>query len=238
VVTGPLVKLGVVAAAALPAGVGVQLAERWASTEGLTRVRDRLATELRTDDVVVDVPARPLLSALLRSPGTPVHVRANDVPVGDDSRLRELVTEIDDVRIDLRSRHLTSGAGTFTAVIAEAELTRLLRLPGVISRLELRAGGLRVWTALAVPLDAEILVRDGALRVLPDPAQLGRLLDRPGLGAFRRALEGSGLRLGLPALPLDAQVGDLAFEAGTVTVTGTGPPQRLPLRSNPRQRSR
>jgi CBS domain-containing protein len=213
----------VVAAAAL-------IAERWARTRGLAIARQRLDEQLGADSLRIEVPARPLLPALLRPPGTSATIDAHGVPVGDRSGyLRHLHAVVDDVRVRLTDRAVTTGSGTFTAVVGQEDLGRILRLPGIVTRLELRRAGLRVWTPLAVPVDADVLVRDGGLVVLPDPVQVRRLLDLPGLSAFRRTIEGGGLRLGLPELPLGAEVTDLAFDDGAVVVTGTVVPQRFPL---------
>ena len=51
---------------------------------------------------------------------------------------------------------------------------------------------------LGIGVDAEVLVLDGALRVVPDPVQIAPILRLPGVGAFRRTIEGAGLRLELP----------------------------------------
>ncbi|MEX1163581.1 MAG: DUF2993 domain-containing protein [Nitriliruptor sp.] len=210
--------------------VGAVAAERWARTRGLELAAAQVAIQLgTTSPVVVDVPARPLLPALLSADGTEAQITARDVPVGDDARLRDLHATIGDVRAHLRARELRTGHGTFTAMVDEAELGRLVRLPGVVSRLELRASGLRVWTVLGVAVDADVLVHDGALRVIPDPAQAGRLLELPGLAAFRRAIDGRGLLVELPALPFDARVETVRFLDAQVEVTGRLAPQTLAL---------
>ncbi len=217
-------------AVAIVTVTGAVLAERWARTRGLALAASQLAARLGTaSPVILDVPARPLLRALLTSDGTEARVTARDVPVGDDARLRDLHATIADVRAHPRDRELRTGPGTFTATVDEAELGRLVRLPGVVSRLELRASGLRVWTVLGVGIDADVLVHDGALRVLPDPAQVGKLLELPGLSAFRRAIEGRGLLLELPALPFDARVETVRFLDAQVEVTGHLAPQVLSL---------
>jgi hypothetical protein len=212
---------------ALVAPVAAVAAERWAQTHGLARVRRRVAAELGTDRVTLAVAERPLLPALLRAGGTVVEVHAEDVPVGDGAMLRSLAATVPHVRADVGDRALTTGLGGFTATIDERELGALVRLPGIVSRLELAADGLRVWTVLGIAVDADVLVHDGALRVIPDPAQLAPLLELPGVGAFRRAIEGAGLRLELPALPFDATVEALSFRVGQVVATGRLPAQRF-----------
>lgn len=204
--------------------------ERWTRVYAPALARRRIVAELGTERVTVDVPERPLLPALLRPAGTRVSVYATDVPVGAGSMLRSLSATLDGVRAEVRGRALTTGLGTFTATIDERELGALVRLPGVVSRLELSADGLRVWTVLGIAIDADVLVHDGALRVIPDPAQVAALLRLPGLGAFRRAIEGTGLRLELPTLPFDATVESLAFDVGQAVATGRLRPQRLALR--------
>ncbi|WP_052667354.1 hypothetical protein [Nitriliruptor alkaliphilus] len=217
-----LVVLTVIAAALATLG------ERWAQTRGLALARRRLADQLGTDAVTLDAPDRPLLIALLR--GTRVDLRADDLPVGDGAMLRSLEATIHDVRAEVRGRVVTTGLGTFVARIEERELGALVRLPGVVSRLELGPTGLRVWTVLGIAVEADVLVHDGALRVIPDPGQVATLLQLPGVGAFRRAVEGAGLRLELPPLPFDAIVETLTFRTGEVLATGRLAPQRLPLR--------
>jgi hypothetical protein len=209
---------------------GALLAERWARRRGLELVRARLRDSLGAPAVDLSVADGPLLPALLRRPGTVVEVRAVDVPVGDGALLRDLVATIRDVRADLARQVVTTGYGTFSATIDERELGNLVRLPGVVARLELRAEGLRVWTVLGVGVDAVVLVHDGALRVVPDPVQVAPLLRLPGVGAFRRAIEGTGLLLELPPLPFDARVEGVRFTTGSVVATGRLEPQDLPLR--------
>lgn len=223
-VVGGVIVLAVVTVAA------AVLAERWARTRGLEHARDRLAAHLRTDTITLDVPERPLLPALLHGPGTGAEIGAHDVPVGDrDAHLRDLAASVTDVRVDLRRRSLVTGAGSFTALVGQEDLGRLLKLPGVVSRLELRATGLRVWTLLGVPVDADVLLRDGGLLLLPDPVQVTKLLQLPGLSAFRRTIEAGGLRLALPDLPLGATITDLVFGDGEVVVIGTLEGQAFPL---------
>lgn len=214
----------------LAAPVAAVAAERWARTRGLDRIRRRVAAELGTDRVRLAVPARPLLPALLRAGGTVVEVHAEDVPVGDGAMLRSLAATIPHVRADVGARALTTGLGSFTATVDERELAALVRLPGIVSRLEIAPDGLRVWTVLGLGVDADVLVHDGALRVIPDPAQLAPLLQLPGVGAFRRAIEGAGLRLELPALPFDATVEALSFRVGQAVATGHLPAQRFRAR--------
>lgn len=204
--------------------------ERWARARGLARVRRRLAAELLTDRVSVTAPERPLLPALLRRDGTRAEVHAEDVPVGDGAMLRSLTATITHVRADVAGRALTTGPGTFTATIDERELAALVRLPGIVARLELGADGLRVWTVLGIAVDADVLVHEGALRVIPDPAHLAPILRLPGVGAFRRTLEGAGLRLELPPLPFDATVEALSFGVGQVVASGRFTARRFPLR--------
>jgi hypothetical protein len=212
------------------AGAAALAGERWARTSGLERARRQLAAELGTDTVTVTARERPLLVGFLGPTGTRVEVHAEDVPVGDGARIRTLDATIHDVRADLLGRVVTTGLGTFVATIDERELELLVRVPGVVSRLELRETGLRVWTVLGVAVDADVLVHDGVLRVIPDPAQVAPLLRLPGVGAFRRAVEGRGLRIELPPLPFDALVETLDIRAGLVLASGRLGPQRLPLR--------
>lgn len=210
---------------------GARWAERWATTEGLARAQQQLAQALGTPDVTLDVPARPLLPELLRAPGTPARLQARAVPIGDrDGRLRTLEADAPDVRVDVRTRRLTTAPGTFTAVITADDLARMVRLPGVVNRLELRHHGLRVWTVLGVPVDTATELVDGELRVVPDPLQVRDLLKLPGLGAFRRTIEAGGLRIALPQLPLGATIEDLRFGDGQVTATGRFEGLDLPLR--------
>lgn len=218
----------VLLAGVLGVGVAAVAGERWARTRGLALARRQLADQLGVDAVALDAPERPLLLALLR--GTRVEVQADDVPVGDGAMLRGLEATIHDVRADVRGRAVTTGLGTFEARIEERELGALVRLPGVVSRLELGPTGLRVWTVLGIAVEADVLVHDGALRVIPDPAQVATLLQLPGVSAFRRAVEGAGLRLELPPLPFGAIVETLTFRTGEVVATGRLTPQRLPLR--------
>jgi hypothetical protein len=216
-------------AAAVPAAAAV-VVERLARGRGLERAAAHLTSQLETEQpVLLDVPERPLLPALLTGRAT-ARIDAEGVPVGDGAQLEQLTVELDPVRLRLRDATLHTGAGTFTATVAERELGDLVRLPGVISRLELRADGLRAWTVFGVALDAEVMVNDGALRVLPDPAQMARLFARPGLAGLRRAVDGLGLLLPLPTLPFGAVVETVAFETGRAQVTGRIGPQVLPLR--------
>jgi hypothetical protein len=220
-----IVVLGAVTAAAL--------AERWARSRGLELARRRLSEELGTPSVHLEVAGRPLLTALLRHPGTPIELHASDVPVADGAFLRELSATVRDVRADLRGRIVSTGYGTFVATIDERELDALLLLPSVVTRLEVRSEGLRVWTVLGIGIDAEVLVHDGALRVVPDPVQIAPLLRLPGVGAFRRTIEGAGLLLELPALPFGAIVEQLRFTTGAVVATGRLAPQQLQVRRTP-----
>lgn len=210
--------------------LGAVAGERWARTRGLERVRRELSAELGTASVTMAVPERPLLKALLRRDGTRAEVHADDVPVGDGAMLRSLAATIPHVRADVAGRALTTGPGTFTATIDERELAALVRLPGIVARLELAADGPRVWTVLGIAVDADVLVHEGALRVIPDPAQLAPLLRLPGIGAFRRTIEGAGLRLELPPLPFDATVETLSFGVGQVVATGRFAGRRFPHR--------
>jgi hypothetical protein len=219
----------VASAAAAPAAVAT-VAERWARGQGLDRAEAHLTARLGTATPVrLDVPERPLLPALLAGRAS-ANIDAEGVPVGDRAQLERLTVALDPVRLHLRDTTLHTGTGSFTATVAERELGDLVRLPGAISRLELRAAGLRVWTVLGVPLDAEVLIHEGGLRVLPDPAQLERLLALPGLSALRRAVGHLGLLLPLPPLPFGAVVEDLRFTAGRLDVSGHLPPQEIPLR--------
>jgi hypothetical protein len=216
-------------AAAVPAAAAV-VAERLARGQGLDRAAAHLTSQLGTATPVrLGVPERPLLPALLAGRAS-AQIDAEGVPVGDGAQLEQLTVQLDPVRLRLRDTTLHTGTGSFTATVAERELGDLVRLPGVISRLELRAEGLRVWTVLGVALDAEVMVHEGALRVLPDPAQVARLLALPGLSALRRAVDGLGLLLPLPPLPFGAVVEAVAFETGRAHVTGSIGPQVLPLR--------
>jgi hypothetical protein len=216
-------------AAALPAAA-VVVAERLARGQGLDRAAAHLTSQLGTARPVrLEVPERPLLPALLAGRAS-ARIDAEGVPVGDGAQLEQLTVELDPVRLRLRDTTLHTGAGTFTATVAERELGDLVRLPGVISRLELRDDGLRAWTVFGVSLDAEVMVHDGALRVLPDPAQVARLLARPGLAGLRRAVDGLGLLLPLPTLPFGAVVETVSFETGRAQVAGRIGPQVLPLR--------
>jgi hypothetical protein len=216
-------------AAAVPAAA-VVVAERLARGQGLERAAAHLTAQLGTERPVrLAVPERPLLPALLAGRAT-AQVEAEGVPVGDGAQLEQLSVRLDPVRLRLRDTTLHTGAGVFEASVAERELGDLVRLPGVVSRLELRADGLRVWTVFGVALDAEVLVHDGALRVLPDPAQMARLFARPGLAGLRRAVDGLGLLLPLPPLPFGAVVETLTFDTGRAHVTGRIAPQVLPLR--------
>lgn len=209
-------------------------AEAWARTRGFARATARLADQLGTTDVELTMPQRPLLPVLLRRPGTSAALVAHDVPVGDrGGQIRVLRAHLSDVRVDLRRRAVILGDGTFTATIGQEDLSRLIPLPGVVDRLELRRSGLRVWTVLAIPVDAEVLVADGGLTVLPDPLQLRGLLDLPGLSAFRRTLESSGVRLPLPALPLDGNIHDLVFGDGEVGISGSSAGRHLPWSGAP-----
>lgn len=207
------------------------LAERWVRARGVAAAERRLGDELGTRALALTVDRRPLLPSLLRRPGVPVELRASDVRVGDDGLLRELHTSVADVHIDVRRRVLTTGPGTFVATIEERELASLVRLPSVVSRLELHGEGLRVWTVLGIGVDAEVLVLDGALRVVPDPVQIAPILRLPGVGAFRRMIEGAGLRLELPPLPFGAIVEELSFTTGAVVATGRLAPQQHRLRA-------
>lgn len=205
--------------------------EAWATTIGLDRARQQLVDNLGTREVTLDVPARPLLPDLLRAPGTPARLFAYHVPIGDrDGQLRALEVDAPDVRVDLRTRRLTTAPGTFRAIIAGDDLEQMVRLPGVVSRLELRHHGLRVWTVLGVPVDTVTELVDGELRVVPDPLQVRDLLRLPGLSAFRRTLEAGGMRIALPELPLGATIDDLRFGEGQVTATGRFDGLDLPLR--------
>jgi hypothetical protein len=216
-------------AAAVPAAA-VVVAERLARGRGLERAAAHLTAQLGTQRPVrLVVPERPLLPALLAGRAS-AQVDAEGVPVGDGAQLERLSVRLDPVRVRLRDTTLHTGAGSFEATVAERELGDLVRLPGVISRLELRAEGLRVWTVLGVALDAEVLVHDGALRVLPDPAQTARLLARPGLAGLRRMVDGLGLLLPLPALPFGAVVETVVFDTGRARIAGRIAPQVLPLR--------
>jgi hypothetical protein len=209
---------------------GAILAERWTRRRGLELARTRLRESLGAPAVDLSLEDGPLLPALLRRPGAVVEVRAVDVPVADGALLRDLAATIHDVRADLGRQVLTTGRGTFTATIDERELASMVRLPGVVARLELHAEGLRVWTVLGVGVDAVVLVHDGALRVVPDPVQVAPLLRLPGVGAFRRVIEGAGLLLDLPPLPFGARVESVRFTTGSVVATGRLEPQDLPLR--------
>ena len=208
------------------AGTAVAL-ERWARTRGLALARTELTRQLRAESLDLDVPARPLLPALLRGQAGG-RITARGVPVGDDDgHLRDLDAVVDGARLDLRRRLLTIDGGRFTAVIGQEDLGRIVPLPGVVTRLELRATGLRVWTVLAIPVDAEVLVAGDALVVVPDPLQVADIAALPGLGALRRTLRRSGLRIPLPTLPLGAVVEDVVLGDGEVTVTGSLPTQEL-----------
>ncbi len=220
------VVIGVIAAV-MVAAAGA--AEAWARGRGLEAARAQLATRLGVSRLELDVVERPVLVALLRRAGTHATIRAQDVPVGDDGRLRDLTATLEGVRVLPRSRTVETGPGSFTAVIEERELDSIVRLPGVVARLELGADGLRVWTILGVAVDAEVIVTDGGLRVVPDAVQVAPLLRLPGVGAFRRVVEDRGLLLELPPLPFDATIEELRFQVGAVTATGTLPEQRLPL---------
>lgn len=206
------------------------LVEAWARGRGLVLARQRLASLTGVEEIDLTVEGRPLVATLLLDPGTVVTLSARDVPIGEDGRLRELHATVRDVRLDLRHRCIGTGAGTFAATIDERELAGMLELPNVVSRLELRAEGLRVWTVLGVPLDAEVLVGDRTLRVVPDPVQLAPLLRLPGAGALRRAVAGRGFEVALPTLPFDAVVETLSFDVGCVVARGRLEHQRLPLR--------
>jgi hypothetical protein len=209
-------------------------AEAWARTRGLARAADQLAAQVGTTDLELTVPERPLLPVLLRGPGTSAELVARDVPVGDrGGHVRELRAHVVDVRVDPRRRTLVLGEGTFTATIGQEDLGRVVQLPGVVDRLELRRAGLRVWTVLAVPVDAEVLVIDGGLTILPDPLQIDGLLALPGLSAFRRTLENASLRLPLPVLPLDGRILDLVFDDGEVVVSGSSAGRSLPWSGAP-----
>jgi hypothetical protein len=219
---------------ALALGVAVVVvvavvAERYARGRGLVRVADRLTDEFGTArPVTLDVPERPLLPALLRGRAT-ARMSATDVPVGDGAQLERLDSEVDTLELSIRRRTLRTGPTRFVARIEERELARVVDLPTVVSRLELRAEGLRVWTVLGLPLDAEVLVTDGGLRIVPDPAQLAAAAQLPGLSALRRAIDGLGLQLPLPPLPLDAVVETVTFDTGVAHVTGRVPPRDVPL---------
>lgn len=227
---GALALLALLVTAGVVATVAWHRLETWATTTGLARARDQLASALRTDDVTLTVDARPLVPALLR--GTTAQVVARRVPVGDaDAHLRRLDAAATQVRVDRRTRRLTTAPGTFTAVLGQDDLSRAVRLPGVVSRLELRRHGVRAWTVLGVPVDTSTELVDGELRVVPDPLQVRDLLRLPGLGAFRRTLEAGGLRIALPELPLGARVESLAFGEGEVVVRGRFDGLDLPLRS-------
>jgi hypothetical protein len=216
-------------AAAVPAAAAV-VVERLARGRGLERAAAHLTSQLGTERPVrLDVPERPLLPALLAGRAS-ARIDAEGVPVGDGAQLEQLSIRLDPVRLRLRDTTLHTGAGSFAASVAERELTDLVRLPGVISRLELRADGLRAWTIFGVALDADVMIHDGALRVLPDPAQMARLFARPGLAGLRRAVDGLGLLLPLPTLPFGAVVETVRFETGRAHVTGRIGPQVLPLR--------
>lgn len=227
--------VGTVAVVALVSGAAAMaviaaLAERWARTRGLERATTVLRDRLRAGALRLDVPARPLLPGLLRDAGTAAHLVAHDVPVGDDGgHLADLDVRVPGVRLRPGRRVLETADGSFTALVGQEDLGRIVTLPGVVSRLELRTAGLRVWTVLAVPIDAEVAVADHALVVIPDPLQVSRLLELPGLSAFRRTVAHGGVRLGLPDLPLGAAITGLVFGDGEVTVTGTVPVQRLTL---------
>ena len=204
------------------AAFAVWRVERWARDRGLSAVRQELADVLGVDDVALEVPARPLLPALVRPPGTVATLRALDVPVGDDDgRLRDLDADVAEVRVHLRERRLTTGDGTFRATIDQEQLGRMVQLPGVVARLELRRDRLRVWTVLGVPVDTEVRLERDALRVVPDPLQVRDLLRLPGLSAFRRTLEAGGLSLPLPRFPLDARIDHLELREGCVVASGT-----------------
>lgn len=205
-------------------------AERWARTRGLAIAAQRLTAELGAGQTVeLRVPARPLLPALLTGSGVEAHIAARDVPVGDDGRLRSVTATFGEVRVRPGARVVTTDLGIFAATVDESELARVVPLPGVVSRLEVRATGLRVWTVLARAVDAEVLVVEGALRIIPDPVQVADLLALPGLAAFRRTIEGTGLLLPLPLMPFGAEVETVTFRDGQVDVTGLMAPQELPL---------
>lgn len=218
------------AAAAVAAVAALVAAERWTRTRGLERAAGALQHRLGTvEPVHLALAGHPLLPALLRG-GSDAEVTASAVPVGDDARLRDLTVRVEGVRLRIRAGALETGTGTFVATVDEAELARLLPLPALVTRLELRASGLRVWTVVGVPIDTEVMVADGALRVLPDPVQVRSLLELPGLSAVRRPIDELGMRIALPDLPFGAVVRSLTFDDGQVVVHGPVPPGRVRLR--------
>lgn len=224
------VAVAVLAACLAVVIVGVALAaERYARGPALARAAARLTEELGTArPVTLVVPERPLLPALLRGRAS-ARVSASGVPVGDHGQLDRLDAEVATLALSVRRRTLQASEARFAARIEERELAAVIELPSVVSRLELRPEGLRVWTVLGIPLDAEVLVTGEGLRVVPDPAQLAAVAQLPGLSAVRRAVDGLGLRLPFPPLPLGAFVETVTFETGVAHVTGRVPPREFPL---------
>ncbi|MTV25564.1 DUF2993 domain-containing protein [Nitriliruptoraceae bacterium ZYF776] len=219
-----------VVVALLAASAG--LAEAWLRTRGLDRLRRAVAAELgtRPELVSVEVDASRLLPIVVARRETRVRVRADEVPMRvDDARLRHLEVTLHGVRVVGWRGHLRLivDGGRFVAELDERELPSLLPLRGVVTRTEVQEGGLRLWTVAAVPVDADVIVTGESLIIQPDPAQLSKLLELPGLRAARRFVPEARLRVPLPELPMEASIREVGFRAGSVEIRGMVPPQEL-----------
>lgn len=201
--------------------------ELWLRGRGWRLLHRALADRLGAP-VDVELADTLLLPVVVGRRDTAVRLHAYDLPV-EEASLRELTVELHGVRGSggLRPRGLVMDGGRFRAVLDERELATLLPLRGVVTRTEVREDGLRLWTVAAVPVDADVIVAGEELLIHPDPAQLSKLLELPGLRPIHRLVSDSRVRVPLPELPLNASVRELGFTAGQVEIRGVVPPQQL-----------
>jgi hypothetical protein len=192
---------GVLIAAALFLGDAV-------GTVALERRVAREATGKLGGPTTVDLRGWPVTVRLLAGNVAEVGVRAADVPLdASGATLASLDATLTDVAVDpgavLAGRQPTprARAGSFTAVLDEANVERLAGAP---VDLTLRQGT-AVFRARGLPIEASAAVEDGKVVLRPST---------PGLSRF-------ALRVALPGLPEGLVVERAQVEPGRVVLFGS-----------------
>lgn len=197
--------------------VGLLVAEHVARTSVLEKVRLAIE-EAATAPASLEVPHRPLLLHAWRRHVPTARTTITGMALADGAALDRLDVELVDVT--LTGPRLRPGVrartGTFAAVLDAADLNLLVSLPPGISRVELRAGQVRLRTVAGVAIDTSVELVAGGLRVTPR-------------GGVLRLLPPAGLTVALPDLPFGATITELEPVEGGVRLRGDLDPDHLVL---------
>lgn len=190
-------------------------------------------------EVDVELSGFPLLYHVARGKLPALNVEARDVVV-DDPRVTLSVLEVRlrDVSFDRRvvlERRIPAlhvRRGTFTAVLAESELARLVAAERPGWQVELDAGSVsarRTVAGVTISIKADVRLADGAVELKSRRVEVGAL----GRAAGRQVARAFDLRVPLPDLPEGLRLEEVRVEPDALVLAGSVPAE-VRLRTRPR----